>query len=64
VIVVQTNGGPQNATETMSLLVYDTQIANGDPGLASAMGTIYLIGMLIVSITAVTLIWRPGSEDR
>ncbi|WP_417374429.1 carbohydrate ABC transporter permease [Glutamicibacter protophormiae] len=62
VIVVQTNGGPQNATETLSLLVYNTQIANGDPGLASAMGTLYLIGMLIVSVAAVMLIWRPGSD--
>ena len=62
VIVLQTNGGPQNATETMSLLVYQTQIRYGDPGLASAMGTIYLIVMLAVAIFAIFKIWRPGSE--
>ncbi|PZE27135.1 MULTISPECIES: carbohydrate ABC transporter permease [unclassified Curtobacterium] len=63
VIVLQTNGGPQNATETMSLLVYQTQIRYGDPGLASAMGTIYLIAMLAVAIFAIFKIWRPGSEQ-
>lgn len=62
VIVVQTNGGPQNSTETMSLLVYNTQISDGNPGLASAMGTIYLIVMMIVAVVAVFAIWRPGAD--
>ena len=64
VIVVQTNGGPQNSTETMSLLVYNTQISDGNPGLASAMGTIYLVVMMIVAVVAVVTIWRPGSDER
>lgn len=64
VIVVQTNGGPQNSTNVLSLLVYNTQIANGNPGLASAMGTIYLVAMMAIAIVAVVLIWRPGSENR
>ena len=63
VIVVQTNGGPQNSTNVLSLLVYNTQIANGNPGLASAMGTIYLIAMMVVAIVAVLTIWRPGSDN-
>ncbi len=63
VIVLQTNGGPQNSTETMSLLVYQTQIAYGNPGLAGAMGTLYLIAMLVIAIGAVFFIWRPGSES-
>ncbi len=36
-ILIQTNGGPQSASETMSLLIYRTMIRFGDPGLASAM---------------------------
>jgi multiple sugar transport system permease protein len=63
VIVVQTNGGPQNSTNVLSLLVYNTQIANGNPGLASAMGTIYLIAMMLIALFAVVAIWRPGSES-
>jgi multiple sugar transport system permease protein len=62
VIVLQTNGGPQNATDTMSLLVYQNQVAFGNPGLASAMGTMYLAVMLVVAAAAVFTIWRPGSD--
>jgi multiple sugar transport system permease protein len=63
VILIQTNGGPQGSTETLSLLVYRTLVRFGDPGLASAMGTIYLIGMLAVASIAIFSIWRPGSEQ-
>ena len=61
-IVVQTKGGPQNSTETLSLLIYNTQIADGNPGLASAMGTVYLVVMLVIAVVAVTTIWRPGAN--
>lgn len=61
VILIQTNGGPQGSTETLSLLVYRTLVRFGDPGLASAMGTLYLIGLMVVAVIAVTAIWRPGS---
>ena len=63
VILIQTNGGPQQSTETMSLLVYRTMVRFGDPGLASAMGTVYLVAMLAVAVVAILLIWRPGSEN-
>jgi multiple sugar transport system permease protein len=62
-ILIQTNGGPDSASETMSLLIYRTMIRFGDPGLASAMGTIYLIAMLAVAFVAVTTIWRPGKDN-
>ncbi|WP_115788888.1 carbohydrate ABC transporter permease [Arthrobacter silvisoli] len=61
-ILIQTNGGPQSASETMSLLIYRTMIRFGDPGLASAMGTIYLVAMLAVAFFAVATIWRPGKD--
>jgi len=61
VILIQTNGGPQGSTETLSLLIYRTLVRFGDPGLASAMGTLYLIGLMVVAVIAVTAIWRPGS---
>lgn len=64
VILIQTDGGPQGSTTTLSLLVYRTMTRFGDPGLASAMGTIYLLAMLAVSIAAILLIWRPGAGAR
>ncbi|MCJ1697124.1 sugar ABC transporter permease [Rathayibacter caricis] len=63
VILIQTNGGPQQSTETMSLLIYRTMIRFGDPGLASAMGTVYLVVMLTVALVAILTIWRPGGES-
>ena len=62
-ILIQTNGGPQSASETMSLLIYRTMIRFGDPGLASAMGTLYLLAMLGVAFVAVSTIWRPGKDN-
>ena len=63
IILIQTNGGPQDSTTTLSLLIYRTMTRNGDPGLASAMGTVYLIGMLVVAAVAIFAIWRPGGDQ-
>ena len=54
----------QGEHTTLSLLIYRTMTRFGEPGLASAMGTVYLIAMLAVAITAIALIWRPGSQAR
>ncbi len=63
IILIQTNGGPQDSTTTLSLLIYRTMTRNGDPGLASAMGTVYLIAMLVVAAIAIFAIWRPGGDQ-
>lgn len=63
IILIQTGGGPQNSTETLSLLIYQTMIRFGEPGTASAMGTLYLVAMLAVAVVAVGLIWRPGGRE-
>jgi len=62
IIVIQTSGGPQESTTTLSLLVYRTLTRYGDPGLASAMGSIYLLAMILVAGIAIFAIWRPGVE--
>ena len=64
VILIQTNGGPQSASEVLSLLIYRTAVRFGDPGLASAMSTMYLAVMLVVAVVAAGLIWRPGRDAR
>jgi multiple sugar transport system permease protein len=63
IILIQTGGGPQNASTTLSLLIYRTMIRFGEPGLASAMGTMYLLVMLAVAFVAVWTIWRPGADS-
>jgi len=61
IILIQTKGGPENASQTLSLLIYQTMIRYRDPGLASAMASMYLVAMLLVATAAVWLIWRPGT---
>lgn len=63
IILIQTGGGPQNSTETLSLLIYQTMVRFGEPGTASAMGTLYLLAMLAVAVVAVGMIWRPGERQ-
>jgi multiple sugar transport system permease protein len=62
IILIQTEGGPENASQTLSLLIYQTMIRFRDPGLASAMATMYLVVALVVATAAVWFIWRPGTE--
>ncbi len=64
VILIQTDGGPQGSTTTLSLLIYRTMTRFGEPGLASAMGTVYLIAMMLAASAAIALIWRPGGGGR
>jgi len=60
IILIQTGGGPQQASETLSLLIYQTMVRFSEPGLASAMSTVYLTVMLVTAVIAVRTIWRPG----
>ena len=62
IILIQTNGGPQESTTTLSLLIYRTMTRYGDIGLASAMGTVYLVAMLAIASLAIFAIWRPGAR--
>jgi multiple sugar transport system permease protein len=64
VILIQTGGGPQSASEVVSLLIYRTAVRFGEPGLASAMSALYLVVMLAVAVVAAGLIWRPGRDAR
>jgi multiple sugar transport system permease protein len=64
IILIQTKGGPEDASQTLSLLIYQTMIRFREPGLASAMGTMYLVVMLGVAMAAVWFIWRPGTDQQ
>jgi multiple sugar transport system permease protein len=64
VILIQTNGGPQQKSETLSLLIYQTMVRYGEPGRASAMSVLYLGAMLLVAAVALLTIWRPGRSGR
>ncbi|GGM06292.1 carbohydrate ABC transporter permease [Dactylosporangium sucinum] len=63
VILVQTNGGPQSASETLSLTVYKTMVTFNDPGAAAAVSTLFMIVMMVVALVAVFTVWRPARES-
>lgn len=64
IILIQTKGGPEDASQTLSLLIYQTMVRFREPGLASAMATMYLVVMLAVAMVAVWFIWRPGTDQQ
>ncbi|MFG2054740.1 carbohydrate ABC transporter permease [Micromonospora sp. NPDC048930] len=60
VILIQTDGGPQSASETLSLTIYKTMVSYNDPGTAAATSTLFMIVMMLVAMVGVLTIWRPG----
>jgi multiple sugar transport system permease protein len=60
VILIQTGGGPQSASETLSLHIYKTMVTYSDPGSAAAISTVFMAVMMVVALIAVATIWRPG----
>jgi multiple sugar transport system permease protein len=63
VILIQTGGGPQSASETLSLHIYKTMVTYNDPGSAAAISTVFMTVMMVVALIAVMTIWRPGRES-
>ncbi len=63
VILVQTGGGPQSASETLSLHIYKTMVTYNDPGSAAAISTVFMAVMMAVALIAVTTVWRPGRQS-
>jgi multiple sugar transport system permease protein len=62
-ILIQTGGGPQSASETLSLHIYKTMVTYNDPGSAAAMSTVFMAVMMVVALIAVMTLWRPGRES-
>lgn len=64
VILIQTEGGPQFASELLSLNIYRTMIRYGDLGAASATATLFLLGMLVFALVVYRGVWLPARSVR
>jgi multiple sugar transport system permease protein len=64
VIVIQTEGGPNFASELLSLNVYREMIRFGNLGQASATATLFLLGMLVLALITYVGVWQPGRSAR
>ncbi len=59
-IWIQTQGGPNHASEVLSMNIYQRMVRFGDLGEASASGTLFLIVMMVLAAAAYWKIWRPA----
>lgn len=59
-IWTMTEGGPADATETLAINIYRTAFQAFDMGLGSAIGTLWLLGLLIFSVVFIRFV--GGSE--
>ena len=64
VILVQTGGGPQFASEVLSLQIFRQMIRYGDLGSASATATLFMLVMVVLAVGMFLAIWRPGQLRR
>lgn len=64
VILIQTEGGPNFASELLSLNVYREMIRFGNLGQASATATLFLLGMLALALITYVGVWQPGRSAR
>ena len=62
-IWIQTEGGPRFASEILSIHIYRTMIRYGAVGEASAIASLFMIGMLAISAAVFFLIWGRGTSQ-
>jgi multiple sugar transport system permease protein len=60
VIRIQTGGGPESASKTLSLTIYDTAVRFGEQGEGAAISALFLLAMLVLAAIGTLTIWRPG----
>lgn len=62
-IWLTTQGGPVNATMTLPVLVYKTAFKTFRLGQSSAVGTITVVGLIIVGIIYFKYMWKPIKQE-
>ncbi len=62
-IYIQTEGGPQGASEVLSMEIYRTMIRYGNVGGASATAAVFLLVMALFAALAYKVIWSPANAS-
>ncbi len=62
-IWIQTEGGPRFASEILSIHIYRAMIRYGNVGEASAIATLFMLGMVLASALAFAVIWGRGTSQ-
>lgn len=61
-IWIQTQGGPRQSSEVLSMNIYQRMVRYGDLGQASAVATLFLLFMVGLAGLAYWRIWRPSHD--
>ena len=61
-IWIQTQGGPRQASEVLSMNIYQRMVRYGDLGQASASATLFLLFMIALAGLAYWKIWRTSND--
>jgi multiple sugar transport system permease protein len=61
-IWIQTEGGPNFASEVLSMNIYQRMIRYGDVGQASASATLFLVVMIVLAALAYHFIWSRAQN--
>jgi len=62
-IFIQTEGGPQGASEVLSMEIYRTMVRYGNVGMASASAAVFLLVMAFFAAMAYRVIWKPANDS-
>lgn len=62
-IFIQTEGGPQGASEVLSMEIYRTMIRYGNVGNASATAAVFLLVMAFFAALSYKVIWSPANAS-
>jgi len=62
-IFIQTEGGPQGASQVLSLDIYRTMIRYGNVGSAASTATVFLLVMAFFAAMAYRVIWKPANDS-
>jgi multiple sugar transport system permease protein len=61
-IALETNGGPDSSSETLSLTIYRAAVRFSEPGFGGAMAIMFMILLIGAAGGAAWALWRPRSN--
>ena len=62
IIWAMTEGGPNSASETISIVIYKTLVKYNNTGYASAMAVIFIIVLVVFTLIFMQSLWNPKKK--
>lgn len=62
IIWAMTEGGPNSSSETISIIIYKTLTRYNNTGYASAMAVIFIVVLIVFTLTFMQSLWNPNKR--